>query len=219
MSEQSTPASDVNAQAQWLSLTPQGVLHAFASDHPSSEQRALQDLLRAENTQEVALWLAIVDASAADLDRHALLAQAQARNWVELTSHAVSAPDTRLGDFIEHVIAPLSGERQVVLAADSGFTLGFVGVDESMADTLSAAAVEFADYAQRQSQRGFGAAGRYVSFFSDPLLLLPDWSLVPLWVDGNGYWLAIGQEPLLNSQALVELVWGICIAGHRFTAP
>lgn len=225
MLEQSSFASHLeNASAQWLSLTPQGVLHAFSSLTPSAEQLALQTLLRGAETQNMTDWLATVDLNSQEpeqepvLEPESLLALALDKKWIELTSSAVQAPDTRLGDFIEYVIAPLSGNRRVVLSSDSGFVLGYVGVEEQDAEVLSAAAAEFGDYAQRQSQRGFGAAGRYVSFFSDPLLLLPDWSLVPFWVDGNGYWLAIGQEPLLNNQALVELVWGICIAAERFAA-
>jgi hypothetical protein len=35
-------------------------------------------------------------------------------------------------------------------------------------------------------------------------------------VDGAGYWLVLGGEPLLNNPAMVELLWGIKAAGTRF---
>lgn len=208
-----TPQQPQTAEGSWLALTPQGVLHAFSSPEPDEQQQALQALLRADQALGVEQWLG------AGQEREALLATARQRHWVQLVNRPIQAPDTRLADFIQHVIAPLSGQSRAVLASDTGFSLGYVGVDEEKAELLSAAAADYAEYAVRQSQRGLLAVGHYVSFFSDPLLLIPDWSLVPFWVDGNGYWLALGQEPLLNNQALVELVWGVSIAGHRFAAP
>jgi hypothetical protein len=38
------------------------------------------------------------------------------------------------------------------------------------------------------------------------------------WVDGTGYWLILMGEPLLNSPALVELLWSIKQADTRFAA-
>lgn len=38
------------------------------------------------------------------------------------------------------------------------------------------------------------------------------------WVDGIGYWLILGGEPLLNNRALVDLAWGLRIAGNKFSA-
>ena len=47
-------------------------------------------------------------------------------------------------------------------------------------------------------------------------MLLPTTSFALFWVDGTGYWLIIGGEPLLNNTALVELIWGIRHAGDKF---
>ncbi|THU01093.1 hypothetical protein E9531_09425 [Lampropedia puyangensis] len=192
-------------------MTPQGVLYAFGSPEPDAQQKALQALLRNEQAVSKSEW------GRSNLE-NANLQQAQERQWVQLMSSAVSGPDTRLSDFIRHVIAPLSGQRQAVLASDSGFCLDRVGVEQDEAEAVSAAAADFSEYAKRQSRRGWQGANRYVSFYDDPHLLLPSWSFVPIWVDGAGYWLAIAGEPLLNSLALVELVWGICLAGNRFAA-
>lgn len=193
----------------WVTLTPQGVLHAFGAAEPDAQQRALQALLRQERSVSKAEW-GMANVLQADLGA------AQARQWVQMLASPVNGPDTRLSDFIRHVIAPLSGQRQAVLASDTGFCLDRVGVEQDEAEALSAAAADFSEYARRQARRGWQGANRCVSFFDDPQLLLPNWSFVPFWVDGTGYWIAIGGEPLLNSLALVELVWGICLAGNRF---
>lgn len=193
----------------WYTLTPQGVLYAFGSATPDAQQQALQALLRSEQAMSKSEW------GISHLE-HANVRQAQERQWLQLLTRPVSGPDTRLSDFIRHVIAPLSGQRQAVLASDTGFCLDRVGVEQAEAEAVSAAAADFSEYAKRQSRRGWQGASRYVSFHQDAHLLLPSWTFVPIWVDGSGYWLAIAGEPLLNSLALVELVWGICLAGNRF---
>ncbi|RMX03554.1 hypothetical protein D8I35_16925 [Corticibacter populi] len=193
----------------WLTLTPQGVLQAFGSAEPNELQLALQSLLRKELAVSKSEW-------SISTRHNAYLEQARDQQWVQVLSAPVNGPDTRLSDFIRHVIAPLSGERRAVLASESGFCLDRVGVEQDEAEALSAAAADFSEYARRQARRGWQGASRYVSFFDDPQLLLPSWSFVPIWVDGAGYWIIIGDEPLLNNLALVELVWGICLAGKRF---
>jgi hypothetical protein len=50
-------------------------------------------------------------------------------------------------------------------------------------------------------------------------MLLPATTFMLFWVDGVGYWLILGGEPLLNNRALVELIWGIRVAGTKFSAP
>ena len=210
-----SPSSASSSVAdQWISLTPLGALSVFSAAEPDASQQALQTLLRADRSLTVAQWLGEQAGGSPEL-----LEQAQQQHWVQLLARPIEAPDTRLADFIQHVIAPLSAERKAVLASESGFNLGQIGVSEEEAETLSAAAADYADFAGRQAQRGFAVAGRYVSFFNDPLMLIPEWSFVPFWVDGNGYWLVLGQEPLLNNQAFVELVWGVCIAAHCFVVP
>src|SRR5690606_11307507 len=105
-----------------------------------------------------------------------------------------------------------------VLASDSGFCLGHSGLDQELAETLSAAAADYSAFAARQARRGWAGAQR-VAFHSDPDMLLPEWSFIPLWIDGSGYWLLLAGEPLLNNLAMVELVWSIRLAGARFAAP
>ncbi|HBO1294641.1 TPA: hypothetical protein L4E86_007349 [Pseudomonas aeruginosa] len=47
-------------------------------------------------------------------------------------------------------------------------------------------------------------------------MLMPATTFTLFWVDGVGYWLILGGEPLLNNRALVELIWGIRMAGEKF---
>lgn len=194
----------------WLALTPAGALHAFAAAKPDEPQAALQVLLGATHTPTQAQWLERAPAAAA------LLEEAGERGWIERLSRPIEGPDVRLDDFVQHVIASLSAQRRAVLASESGFCLGRVGVPQDEADLLSAAAADFSGFAQRQARRGWPAAQRFVAFHSDAQMLLPDVSLVPFWVDGAGYWLVLCGEPLLNNPALVELLWGIKEAGSRF---
>ncbi len=200
-----TPASE------WFMLTPAGVLHAFASPQPGETELALQALLASDRTLDAAGW-----AHKAAL-APAITAQALEQGWVQVLQHPLQGPDAKLDDFLQHVIASLSGERRAVLASESGFCLGRTGIDPDEADTLSAAAADYSDFAARQARRGWDGATRYVSFHTDAEFLLPSFSFVPFWVDGAGYWLVLCGEPLLNNPALVELLWGIKEAGTRFT--
>ncbi|MCD7100154.1 hypothetical protein [Stenotrophomonas sp. MMGLT7] len=198
----------------WLMPTPFGVLHAFASAEPDRMQRALQLLLSTNGSLSLPQWREQVGG-----DTSHLLGEARDQQWLQLLRRPVPGPEIRLDDFAQHVIAPLSGERRAALASDGGFCLGQAGLSPEEAETLAVAAADFSGFAQRQSQRGWNGAQRYVSFFSEPQLLLPDWSFVPFWVDGAGYWLILGREPLLNNLAMVELVWSIRLAASRFAAP
>lgn len=196
--------------AQWFMLTPTGVLRAFADKEPNETDQALQALVSGERALDAAAW------TEKNALAPTLVAQALKAGWVQALTRALPGPDAKLDDFLQHVIASLSGERRAVLASEGGFCLGRTGVDQDEAETLSAAAADYADFAARQARRGWRGASRYVSFHTDPEMLLPSYSFVPFWVDGAGYWLVLGGEPLLNNPAMVELLWGIKAAGTRF---
>jgi hypothetical protein len=197
--------------SEWYMLTPAGVLHAFADKDPDETALALQALLAGERALDATAW-----AAKARVDE-SLLNRALEQGWVQTLKRPLRGPDAKLDDFLQHVIASLSGERRAVLASEGGFCLGRSGVDQNEADILSAASADYADFALRQARRGWAGATRYVSFHSDPEFLLPNYSFVPFWVDGAGYCLILAGEPLLNNPALVELLWGIKEAGTRFT--
>ncbi|SFB80736.1 hypothetical protein SAMN05216344_103230 [Polaromonas sp. OV174] len=194
----------------WLALTPAGALKAFSHQQPDESGRALQALLGGANTLTPEEWFATLPIA------KALFEQALAQGWIECLPRSISAPNARLDDFGQHVIASLSGERRAVLASETGFCLGRAGVPQDEAETLSAVAADFSDFSLRQARRGWAGAQRYVAFYSDADMLLPEVSLVPFWVDGVGYWIILCGEPLLNNPALVELFWGIQEAGSRF---
>lgn len=204
--------SEATTELTWLLPTPQGALHAYSSLQPTPMQLALQALLSGPQSLLVSEWRQQHDHSGR------MLEQLRERPWLQILHRPVPAPEVRLGDFAQHVIAPLSGERRAILASDSGFCLAQAGLSQDMAETLSAAVADFSNYAERQRIRGWDCA-RNVSFFSDANLLLPEWSFVPFWVDGNGYWLVIAGEPLLNNLAIIELLWSIRLAGARFAVP
>lgn len=196
---------------EWFTLTPAGALRAFGDPHPDEPARQMQALLTAEHSLDASQW-----ADKAPPLQASDVAHLQSQAWVQVLPRRLQGPDAQLDDFVQHVIAGLSSQRQVVLASDGGFCLGRAGMEQDEADVLSAAAADFGDFAARQARRGWRGAARYIAFHADPEFLLPSHAFVPFWVDSAGYWLVIAGEPLLNSPALVELMWGIKLAGTRF---
>ena len=202
-----TPASE------WFMLTPAGALHAFARAEPGESELALQALLTGDRALDAAAW------SERAPQTPALVAQAIQEGWVQVLHRPLQGPDAKLDDFLQHVIASLSGERRAVLASEGGFCLGRSGIDQDEADAMSAAAADNSDFAARPARRGWSGGKGPGAFPVDADFLLPTFSFVPLWVDGAGYWLIVAGEPLLNNPALVELLWGVKAAGTRFAAP
>ena len=131
--ETATDATDTT----WLLPTPSGALHAFSTPEPNAAQRATQALLATPHVLTLADWRREHDHGGR------MLEQLRGKQWVQLLKREVPAPDVRLGDFAQHVIAPLSGERRAVLASDGGFCLGQSGLEQELAETLSAAAADF----------------------------------------------------------------------------
>lgn len=198
------PSSD------WFMLTPSGVLRAFGAKQPDAVAQSLQVLLTGERALDASTWL-----EKAGLEVSGM-AELQVQGWVQRLQRPLQGPEAKLDDFLQHVIAALSGERRAVLASEGGFCLGRCGVTQEEADVLSAAAADFSEFSMRQARRGWSGASGFVAFHSDPEFLLPTHAFVPFWVDGVGYWLVLMGEPLLNNPALVELLWGIKQAGTRF---
>jgi hypothetical protein len=194
-------------------LTPAGALHAFARKTPDESATALQALLTGERALDLTAWTAVNPLAPA------ILAAALESGWVQPLRRSLQGPDARLDDFLQHVIASLSGERRAVLASEGGFCLGRSGMQQEEADILCAVAADYSDFSARQARRGWEGATRYMAFHRDPEFLLPSHAFLPFWVDGAGYWLILIGEPLLNNPALVELLWGIKRAGTRFAVP
>ena len=196
----------------YVMLTPAGALHAYADRAPDETCAALQTLMPRGASLRRSAWLA-------QMASHTiLLKRALHEGWVHEVGRELQAPDVRLDNYLPHAIAGLSGSRMAALASEDGFCLARVGYSEEEADTLCVAAADFFDFVARQKQRGFKGTGRAVSFFEGIDLLLPTTTFMLFWVDGVGYWLILGGEPLLNNRALVELIWGIRVAGTKFSA-
>ena len=140
--------------AECFMLTPAGALHAFDAKTPDHSTLALQALLTGERALSLAGW------TAADPLAPAILDDAIERGWVQALSAPMPGPDARLDDFLQHVIASLSGERRAVLASEGGFCLGRAGLEEDEAERLCAAAADYSDFAARQARRGWAGALR-----------------------------------------------------------
>ena len=194
----------------YLMLSPAGALYAFAQRQPDEAAAHLQTLMSQGAALRRSAWLQQNPA------HRVLLARAQHEGWVQESERELHAPDTNLDNYLPHAIAGLSGNRTAALASDDGFCSARVGYSQDEADTLCAAAADFFGFVARQQARGWAGSGRAVSFFESIDMLLPTTSFALFWVDGTGYWLIIGGEPLLNHTALVELIWGIRQAGAKF---
>jgi hypothetical protein len=202
----STPPAD-----PYLMLTPAGALLAFAERTPDAVAAELQTLAPRGAAWRRSAWLA--DGSG----RKIVLEEGLRRAWLHEIGREIQAPNVALDNYLPHAIAGLSGSRMAALASDEGFCLARVGYAQDEADTLCAAAADFFDFVARQKQRGFKGTGRAVSFHESIDLLMPSTTFTLFWVDGVGYWLILGGEPLLNNRALVELIWGIRMAGEKFS--
>lgn len=185
---------------------------AFADRVPDVLCTELQTLVQSSTAPRRSVWLA------ESTNRAALLEEGLRCGWLHEIGRELQAPNVALDNYLPHAIAGLSGSRMAALASDDGFCLARVGFLQEDADALCVAAADFLDFVSRQKQRGFKGTGRAVAFHESIDMLLPETTLVLFWVDGVGYWLILGDEPLLNNRVLVELVWGIRFAREKFLA-
>lgn len=192
----------------YVILTPEGVLHGFSQVEPSEQQLALQAMLAPEQTMTAHEWVERYSEIWLDMFIE--------EGWVEVVDKAIIAPHVQLDDFLRYVSASLSGSRRVAIGSDEGFCLAKMGFTQQEADTLCVAAADFFGFLQRQQQRGWAVHGHAISFFSTIDMLMPNTSFIFLWINNQGYWIIIEDEPLLNNRAFVELVWGIKATGERF---
>lgn len=195
-------------QSQYLTLTPAGVFYAFLYASPDEKALALQSLLSSRNSLTREAWL--------DEHKHEWLAEFLEKGFIEELSEPLVAPKMALDAFLPYVVASLSGSRRAAIASNEGFCLAKIGYSQEEADRLCAAAADFLDFVVRQEQRGLSLSGNALSLFDQVDLLLPYVSFVFLWIDGTGYVLILGDEPLTNNRAFVELVWAIKTSRLKF---
>lgn len=192
----------------YVVLTPAGVLHSFSQMTPTEQQQALQAMLAPERLMSAQEWI----------ERYSelWLTMFIEEGWVELVEKPIIAPQVKLDQFLRYVSASLSGSRRVAIASNEGFCLASIGFSQSEAETLCVAAADFYDFLQRQEKRGWAVHDHAVSFFPSVDMLMPTTSFIFLWINQQGYFLVLEDEPLLNNRAFVELVWGIKSTGERF---
>lgn len=192
----------------YVILTPAGALHGFSQANPSEQQLALQAVLAPQTSMTAREWR--------ERYSDAWLDMFIEEGWIETVDKRVVAPHVQLDSFLKYVAASLSGSRRVAIGSDEGFCLARMGFSQQEADTLAVAAADFYGFLQRQQQRGWSVHGYGVSFFTSIDMLMPNTSIIFLWINQTGYFLIIEDEPLLNNRAFVELVWGIKATGERF---
>ncbi len=198
----------VTEDKQYIMLTPEGVFEAFSYTETNDKKSSLQALLSKRSTWQLEDWV--------NKYHNEWLEDFKDRGLVQLLSKPLPAPNIPLDKFLPYVMASLSGNRKAVIGSNEGFCLARTGCSQEEADTLSVAGADFFDFLNRQQQRGWVINEQAISFFPSVDLLMPTTSFIFLKIDGEGYILIIDGEPLTNSHAFVELIWGIKASGLRF---
>ncbi len=195
-------------EKEYIILTPAGVFEAFSYSETDDKKMSLQTLLSKKSTWTLADWL--------NEYQNEWLEDFKDRGLVQLLSKPLPAPNVPLDKFLPYVMASLSGKRKAVIGSNEGFCLARTGCSQEEADMLSVAGADFFDFLNRQQQRGWVINEQAISFFPNVDLLMPTISFIFLKIDNEGYILIIDGEPLTNSHAFVELIWGIKTSGLRF---
>lgn len=192
----------------YIILTPQGVFEAFSYTDIDDKKISLQALLSKKSTWKINEWV--------ETYNNKWLEDFKDQGLVQVLSKPLPAPNIPLDKFLPYVMASLSGNRKAVIGSNEGFCLARTGFSQEEADTLSVAGADFFDFLSRQQQRGWAIHEQAISFFPNVDLLMPTTSFIFLKIDNEGYILIIDGEPLTNSRAFVELIWGIKTSGLRF---
>ncbi len=200
-----------DTEAQYVILTPSGVLHAFSAITPNEQQQALQAILPSTQAYTAQDW--------SERYSQIWLSMFLEAGWVELIDKALLAPHVPLDTFLPYVVASLSGNRRAAVGTEAKLCLARIGFSQAEADKLCVAASDFFEFLKRQQERNWVVQGQAVSFFNTTDMLMPATSFIFLWIEGAGYWLVIEGEPLINNRAFVELIWGIKADNERPLAP
>lgn len=190
-------------QHKYIILTPAGVLFAFSNAEPTEQQQALQVLLPSTATMTVQAW--------SDQYSQNWLEMFSEQGFVELVEKPIVAPNVNLDSFLKYVSASLSGSRKVAIGTGTGTCLSYIGYSQKEAYTLCDSAFDLVEFFNRQQKREWTVLGKAVSFHDEVDMIMPHTNFVYFWVGKRVYWVIIDDEPLLNSRAFVQLVWGVKI--------
>lgn len=194
-------------QNKYVILTPAGVFHAFSHAEPSEQQQALQALLPSQVTMTAQIWSEHYSQNWLDMFVE--------QGWIEVVDKPVVAPNVELDSFLKYVSASLSGNRKVAIGTGTGTCLSYMGYSQKEAYTLCDSAFDLVEFFNRQQKREWTVLGKAVSFHDDVDMIMPHTNFVFFWINKKVYWIIIDDEPLLNSRAFVQLVWGVKASVER----
>lgn len=211
------------AEGLYLCPTPAGAYHAVVGAMPEAERRWLLALMSLDSSPPLHAETLRRLAGAAQGEVFELLQRLQRLGLVQGLPEALRIADQPLQAALSGLLARLAGEREGLLADDQGFCLAAHGLPQEQAEELAALAAELCKLRQR-----------YASLLAERLPRQADaWALVgaggysdlgfwPLRVGAQCFVLALGGRPVLNQQAIVELIWRLVHrygAGERQAAP
>ncbi len=193
--------------------SPAGAYYAVARPEDEAPRRLLRNLLQKDNSpllsvEGIRSWSGIND----DDSAMELLSHIQALGWIEGSDTPLAPPEGRLEDILPDLLAPLSGNRKVLLADEQGFYLSAQGFPHETAEELSALSADLATLHERHA----GLLKNNLGLRSNA------WAVVdaagnsevgfwPMYVGSQRFVLVVGGMPRLNQPAFIRLIWALSI--------
>lgn len=197
------------AGAFYLLPTTGGAFHAVSRPDDSPLRRLILALLRHRSSPQADIdslcrWLEIPDAQAALEFLH----QAQTLAWIEGFDQARDLPGLGVGQELHQLLPHLSSIGKGLIVDWNGLSLASCGVNNEMADALSALSADLIGVQERH-------AGRLAAHFG---LSTHGWAAVdaygasrigawPLYIGDERLMLVLLGEPRLNQPEFLALMW------------
>ncbi|MDJ0941756.1 MAG: hypothetical protein QNJ00_18470 [Woeseiaceae bacterium] len=193
----------------FLLPTPAGAYHAVSTPEDSLIRRLVLALLRHRESPQVSTsglceWLGTTD----EQEALEVLFRAQTLAWIEGFEEPHNVPGLGVGDELHKLLPQLSSVETGLIVDWNGLSLASCGVDDEMANALSALSADLIGVQERHSERlqkhlglsshGWAAVDAYGSS------RIGAW---PLYIGDKRMLLVLMGEPLLNQSAFLTLVW------------
>ncbi len=189
--------------------TPAGAYYAVSSPETEPLRTLLLTLMKHETTPRCDLQeLGRALGMASDQQVLELIHQAQTLSWIQGYETPRQAPLSRIGEQLEGLLGPLSSIHKGLLVDWNGFAFARHGIDNEIAETLSALATDIAAVESRHSARlkqylGVASQG-WAAVDAYGASRIGAW---PLFVGEHRFLLVLQGEPRLNQDAFVTLTW------------
>ncbi len=192
---------------QFVNLTPIGAYYATNSKQDSPLHRLLRYLLTMSSSPLLdKQTLQLLGENAQVEATLATLKLAGKRQFITLSSQAVSIEKVSLETGLPKLFGELSNDGKVLLADDQGFCLGQIGFDDSDSEQLAALSADIAIVQERHQSAliavsEFGNIWGVISLGNNHQL-----SFWPIFIGDYRFVLVLGQKLSLNQPAFTQLI-------------